>query len=123
MTSFVVGKRKVDITSDDPRSVEELFYSRPDIIFHLACSSKEEHFNFDQEHRVNVNGTKNMLDAIRAIPGYSPRFVFASSISASNPSSAEPQDSHETQNAIAERLISEYSQEGFVDGISLRLPT
>ena len=47
----------------------------------------------------------------------------ASSISASTPSSAEPQDSHETQNAIAERLVSEYSQKGFVDGISLRLPT
>eukprot|EP00957_Ditylum_brightwellii_P111014 8466335-Ditylum_brightwellii.AAC.1 len=64
-----------------------------------------------------------MLDAIRDIPGYSPRFVFASSISASNPSSAEPHGSHEAQNAIAESLVSEYSQKGFVDGISVRLPT
>mmetsp|Transcript_18970 Transcript_18970/g.24148 ORF Transcript_18970/g.24148 Transcript_18970/m.24148 type:complete len:377 (-) Transcript_18970:129-1259(-) len=123
VTSFVVGKRKIDIAGDGPSCVEELFYGRPEFIFHLASLSEEADFDFDRGYRVNVDGTKNMLDAIRAIPGYCPRFVFASSIAAPSQCSAAPQDSYDTQKAIAELLVSEYSRKGYVDGISIRLPT
>lgn len=123
VTSFVINKKIIDIAGDGPSSVEELFDGRPDFIFHLAGVDADAEVDFERGYRVNVDGTKNLLDAIRGIPGYCPRFVFASSISAPDQCPTEPQGPSEIQKAIAELLVTDCSRKGIVDGISVRLPT
>jgi len=60
------------------RAVED----RPDIIFHLAgVVSGEAELHFDKGYRVNLDGTRALLEAIRATgDGYRPRLVYTSSI-------------------------------------------
>ena len=55
---------------------------RPDVIFHLAAVvSGEAEADFEKGYRINLDGTRHLLEAIRAIGGgYRPRLVFSSSI-------------------------------------------
>src|SRR4029079_18733273 len=94
--------------------------------------SGEAEFDFDKGYRVNLDGTRLLLEAIRAQQGYRPQFIFASSIAvfgAPFPEAipdefmASPLTSYGTQKAIAELLISDYTRRGFLDGIAIRLPT
>ncbi len=109
---------------------------KPDIIFHLAAIvSGEAEANFEKGYRVNLDGTRNLFEAIRRrSPDHSwrPRLVFASSIAvfgAPFPDAIHdefltaPLTSYGTQKAICELLLSDYSRRGFIDGIGLRLPT
>jgi len=106
--------------------------ARPDMIFHLAAIvSGEAEQDFDKGYRINMDGTRALLEAIRAA-GTRPRLVFASSIAAFGAPFPEaiddcffntPLTSYGTQKTISELLISDYSRKGFVDGISVRLPT
>jgi nucleoside-diphosphate-sugar epimerase len=110
-----------------------LVADRPDTIFHLAAVvSGEAEADFEKGYRVNLDGMRHLLEAIRALEGYTPRLVFTSSIAvfgAPFPDSigddfrTTPATSYGTQKAIAELLLSDYSRRGFVDGIALRLPT
>src|SRR5271167_2838507 len=61
---------------------EKLVADRPDVIFHLAAIvSGEAELDFDKGYRINLDGTRMLLDAIRLIGGgYKPRVVFTSSI-------------------------------------------
>lgn len=103
-----------------------------DIIFHLAAIvSGQAEADFEVGMRVNLDGTRHLLDAARA-GGRSPRFVFASSLAVFGPplpqvvteeTAVSPQSSYGAQKAIGELLVSEYSRRGFVDGRVLRLPT
>jgi nucleoside-diphosphate-sugar epimerase len=116
----------------DVADVRDLVADRPDVIFHLAAVvSAEAEANFDLGYRVNVDGTRNLLEAVRA-SGRQPRVVFTSSIAVFGPPLPEvigddhapaPATSYGTQKAIAELLLSDYSRRGFLDGIGLRLPT
>jgi nucleoside-diphosphate-sugar epimerase len=81
---------------------------------------------------VNLDGTRALLEAIRAADGYRPRLVFASSIAVfgaplPNPIpedfAALPLTSYGTQKAIDELLLADYTRRGFVDGVGIRLPT
>ena len=65
-----------------PGDAEKLIAARPDVIFHLAAIvSGEAELDFDKGYRVNLDGTRALLDAIRkAGEGYSPKLVFTSSI-------------------------------------------
>lgn len=126
-----VKTAKVDIT--DPASVRELLESRPDVIFHLAgvmSGDAEEHFS--KGYTVNVDGTRNILETIRLATDYTPRLIFTSSVAVFGPPFPEviedsqvctPRCSYGAQKAISELLVDDYSRKGFVDGISLRLPT
>jgi nucleoside-diphosphate-sugar epimerase len=106
---------------------------RPDVIFHLAAVvSGEAEADFEKGYRVNFDGTRNLLEAIRAQPDYCPRLVFASSIAvygapfpASIPDDYHrtPLTSYGTQKAMSELLLADYSRLGFIDGIGIRLPT
>ncbi|MCQ9618323.1 SDR family oxidoreductase [Paenalcaligenes niemegkensis] len=109
---------------------------KPDVIFHLAAIvSGEAEIEFDKGYRINLDGTRYLLEAIRHLneqQGYFPRLVFASSIAVFGaplpdpiPDSFHhtPLTSYGTQKAISELLLSDYSRHGFVDGIGLRLPT
>ena len=117
-----------------PGLSEQLVASRPDVIFHLAAIvSGEAEADFDKGYRINLDGTRLLLDAIRQVGnGYKPRLVFTSSIAvfgAPFPDAIEdefhltPLTSYGTQKAICELLLADYSRRGFVDGIGIRLPT
>jgi D-erythronate 2-dehydrogenase len=107
---------------------------RPDVIFHLAAIvSGEAEEDFDKGYRVNLDGTRWLLEAVRRIGGgYRPRVVFASSIAvfgAPFPEKigdtffATPRTSYGTQKAVGELLLDDYSRRGFLDGVGIRLPT
>lgn len=111
--------------------------SGTDAVFHLAAIvSGQAEADTDLGYRINVDGTRAVLDACRALgPGPSktgPRVIFASSLAvyggALPPEVGEataltPQSSYGTQKAIGELLINDYSRKGYVDGRALRLPT
>jgi nucleoside-diphosphate-sugar epimerase len=117
----------------EPGVAEELVASRPDVVFHLAAVvSGEAEADFEQGYRVNLEGTRLLLEAVRRASGYRPRLVFASSIAvfgAPFPESigddycTAPRTSYGTQKAIAELLLSDYTRRGFLDGVAIRLPT
>src|SRR3981189_3626367 len=47
---------------------EKLVADRPDVIFHLAAIvSGEAELDFDKGYRINLDGTRMLLDAIRLI--------------------------------------------------------
>jgi len=115
-------------------AAEKLIAGRPDVIFHLAAIvSGEAELDFDKGYRINLDGTRMLLDAVRlAGGGYKPRVVFTSSIAVFGAPFPEkigdeffntPLLSYGTQKAIGELLLSDYSRRGFTDGISIRLPT
>jgi D-erythronate 2-dehydrogenase len=122
------------VTGDLPASGEasRLVAHRPDTIFHLAAIvSGEAEQDFDKGYRINMDGTRALLEAIRH-SGHKPRLVFASSIAVFGAPFAEsigdeffntPLTSYGTQKAICELLVSDYTRKGFVEGLSLRLPT
>ncbi|MDB5502793.1 MAG: NAD-dependent epimerase [Tardiphaga sp.] len=124
------------VTSDfaDPHTAAPLVAGKPDVIFHLAAIvSGEAEAEFDKGYRINLDGTRFLIDAIRAIGGgYRPRLVFTSSIAVFGAPFPEkigdeffhtPLTSYGTQKSICEMLIADYSRKGFLDGIGIRLPT
>src|ERR1700741_840871 len=115
-------------------AAEKLIADRPEGIFHLAAIvSGEAGLDFDKGYRINLDGTRMLLDAVRlAGGGYKPRLVFTSSIAVFGAPFPDkigdeffntPLLSYGTQKAIGELLLSDYSRRGFMDGISIRLPT
>jgi nucleoside-diphosphate-sugar epimerase len=56
--------------------------SRPDLIVHLAAIvSGEAEADFEKGYRVNLDGTRELFEAVRLVgDGYRPRLVFTSSI-------------------------------------------
>jgi nucleoside-diphosphate-sugar epimerase len=124
------------ITSDfaDPGTAAPLVAHRPEVIFHLAAIvSGEAEAEFDKGYRINLDGTRHLIDAIRAIGGgYKPRLVFTSSIAVFGAPFPDkigdeffhtPLTSYGTQKSICELLINDYTRKGMLDGISIRLPT
>ena len=101
-------------------------------VFHLAAVvSGEAEADTDLGYRVNLDGTRMVLDACRAL-GTSPRLVFASSLAVyggtlppavGDDTPLTPQTSYGAQKSIGELLVNDYSRKGFVDGRALRLPT
>jgi nucleoside-diphosphate-sugar epimerase len=107
---------------------------RPDTIFHLAgVVSGEAELDFDKGYRVNLDGTRALLEAIRAAAdGYRPKLVYTSSIAVFGapfpPSIPDdfhltPLTSYGTQKAIGEALLADYTRRGFCDGVGIRLPS
>ena len=61
--------------ADGPRSTRWIA-PRPMVIFHLAAIvSGEAEADFDKGYRINLDGTRNLFEAIRAA-GYHPRVVY-----------------------------------------------
>jgi nucleoside-diphosphate-sugar epimerase len=117
-----------------PGFAEKLVADRPDVIFHLAAIvSGEAELDFDKGYRINLDGTRMLLGAIRLVgSGYKPRVVFTSSIAVFGAPFPEkigdeffhtPLLSYGTQKAIGELLLADYTRRGFMDGIGIRLPT
>lgn len=105
---------------------------RPDVVFHLAAVvSGEAEVDFDKGYAVNLDGTRALLEAIRAT-GARPRLVFASSLAVFGPPfparipddfAPQPATSYGTQKLMAELLVNDLTRKGIIDGLSLRLPT
>ena len=107
---------------------------RDDIsVFHFASVvSGGGEQDFDLAMHVNLDGGRNVLEALRARNGM-PRLVFASSVAAfggrAMPSTVgdqtkqTPQTTYGITKAILELLINDYTRKGFLDGRSARLPT
>ena len=122
------------VTGDiaDRGTVARLIAPGTDAVFHLAAIvSGEAEANTDLGYRVNLDGTRAVLDACRAL-GTAPKLVFASSLAVyggalpplvGEDTPLSPQSSYGTQKAIGELLVNDYSRKGFVDGRAVRLPT
>jgi len=122
------------VTGDisDPATVRALIDKRTGSVFHLAAIvSGEAEADTDKGFRVNLDGTRAVLEACRAL-GTRPRVVFASSLAVyggdmppaiSDDTPLTPQTSYGAQKAIGELLVNDYSRKGFIDGRSPRLPT
>ncbi len=101
-------------------------------VFHLAAVvSAGAEADFDLGYRVNLDGTRNLLEACRKLRT-PPRLVFASSLAVfggalpqvvDDSVTPTPQTSYGAQKVIGEYLVTDYSRKGFLDGRSLRLPT
>jgi nucleoside-diphosphate-sugar epimerase len=119
-----------------PGVAASLIAKRPDVVFHLAAIvSGEAEADFDKGYRINLDGTRFLLEAIR-LEGmktpYKPRVVFTSSIAVfgspfpdaiGDEFLSTPLTSYGTQKAIGELLLNDYSRRGFLDGVGIRLPT
>lgn len=122
------------VTGDiaDRDTVRRLIDASTGTVFHLAAVvSGQAEADTDIGYRVNLDGTRAVLEACRAL-GTRPRLVFASSLAVyggdmppaiSDETPLTPQTSYGAQKAIGELLVNDYSRKGFIDGRCLRLPT
>jgi nucleoside-diphosphate-sugar epimerase len=122
------------ITGDmaDPSVLASAVDARTTALFHLAAVvSGGAEADFDLGMRVNLDGTRLLLDACRTL-GHRPTVVFASSVAVyggdlpevvTDATRLTPQSSYGTQKAIGELLVADYTRRGFIDGRALRLPT
>jgi nucleoside-diphosphate-sugar epimerase len=117
-----------------PGEAEKLVASRPDMIFHLAAIvSGEAEADLEKGYRINLDGTRLLLDAIRKTgDGYKPRVVFTSSIAVFGAPFPDaigdeffetPLTSYGTQKAMGELMLADYSRRGILEGVGIRLPT
>jgi D-erythronate 2-dehydrogenase len=107
-----------------------------DVVFHLAAAvSGECEADFDLGMHSNLDATRGLLDACRAM-GSQPTFVFASSLAVFGnlpgqplPDLIEdftlptPQSSYGIQKFIGEQLVADFARKGFIRGRSVRLMT
>jgi nucleoside-diphosphate-sugar epimerase len=118
----------------DEKTAHASVAGRPDVIFHLAgVVSGEAEVDFAKGVRVNLNGSRALLEAIRAVgDGYRPRLVFSSSIAVFGAPFPEaipddfhltPLTSYGTQKAMVELFLADYTRRGFLDGVGIRLPS
>lgn len=117
-------------------TAENLISHRPDIIYHLAAVvSGEAEADMEKGYLVNMDGTRFLLEAIRALheqDGYTPKIIFTSSIAVYGAPFPEPigdefhltpMTSYGTQKAICELLLADYNRRSIIQGVGLRLPT
>ncbi|MGB3789266.1 MAG: D-erythronate dehydrogenase [Phormidesmis sp.] len=116
----------------DPSASKALVSQDITAVYHLAAVvSGQAEANFDLGMKVNCDGTRHLLEAVRhQSPGA--QLIFASSLAVfggelppviADDTAVQPQSSYGTQKAICELWINDYSRKGFIDGRILRLPT
>ncbi|MDJ0825687.1 MAG: SDR family oxidoreductase [Rhodobacter sp.] len=125
-----------DIT--DAALLTRLLQAKPDVIFHLASVvSGEAEQDYAKGWRTNMTPFWHMMEELRRLSvgsggSYRPRLVFTSSIAVfGGPYPAKigdeflsaPRTSYGAQKAVCELMLSDASRKGFVDGVSIRLPT
>jgi D-erythronate 2-dehydrogenase len=122
------------VTGDiaDREAVRRVISTGTHSVFHLAAVvSGQAEADTDLGYRVNLDGTRAVLDACRIL-ATCPRVMFASSLAvyggALSPAVGDdtpltPQTSYGSQKAIGELLVNDYSRKGFIDGRAVRLPT
>jgi D-erythronate 2-dehydrogenase len=128
------GKPFECVTGDlaSPDVIAKALGGDTDTVFHLAAVvSGGAEADFDLGYRVNLDGTRALLEACRKLP-MPPKFVFASSVAAfggvlpetlDDSTTPAPQTSYGTQKVIGEYLVADFTRKGMIDGRSMRLPT
>jgi D-erythronate 2-dehydrogenase len=128
------GKPFECVTGDlaSPDVIAKALGGDTDTVFHLAAVvSGGAEADFDLGYRVNLDGTRALLEACRKLPR-PPKFVFASSVAAfggvlpetlDDSTTPAPQTSYGTQKVIGEYLVADFTRKGMIDGRSMRLPT
>ena len=107
-----------------------------DGVFHLAAVvSGQAESDFELGMRVNLDGTRNVLELCRAqfnTTGKAPRVLYASSIAVfgtplpdviTDATTPTPQASYGVQKLIGEWLVADYHRKGYIDGRAVRIPT
>ena len=122
----------------DPSAAATVIRDKPDLIIHLAAIvSGEAEADLEKGYRINLDGNRLLLDAIRTHPdaaagAYKPRVVFSSSIAVFGgdlpPHVPEdfrltPQTSYGAQKAMGELLLADYARKGIIEAVGVRLPT
>jgi nucleoside-diphosphate-sugar epimerase len=107
-----------------------------DVVFHLAAAvSGECEADFDLGMRSNLDATRALLEACRALTT-PPTLIFASSLAVFGNSPEQPlpdviedttlptpQNSYGIQKFIGEQLVADYARKGFIRGRNVRLMT
>ena len=116
----------------EPGAIAAAMDADTNSVFHLAAVvSAGAEADFDLGYRVNLDGTRHLLEACRKLK-VAPRLVFSSSLAVfggklpavvDDSITPNPQTSYGAQKVIGEYLVTDYSRKGFLDGRSLRLPT
>ena len=122
----------------EPGVAAKVVSERPEAIFHLAgVVSGEAELDLEKGYRVNLDGTRALLEAIRQKSaetgdGYKPRVIFTSSMAVFGAPfpHAIPDDFHltpltsyGTQKAMCEAMLADYTRKGFLEGVGIRLPS
>ena len=107
-----------------------------DVVFHLAAVvSAQAEADYTLGRRVNLRGTDAVIDACRRLVGAGakpPRVVFTSSVASFSGTQASvlpddarqvPGNSYGAQKAAAELILADASRKGFLDAVTIRLPT
>jgi nucleoside-diphosphate-sugar epimerase len=112
---------------------EKAIAERPEVIYHLAgVVSGEAETDFEKGYRVNLDGSRALLEAIRKADGYTPKVIFTSSLAVFGAPFPEaipddfhltPLTSYGTQKAMVELLLADYTRRGFLEGVGIRLPS
>ena len=134
----IAGVTQVAGDLSDRSKLAQLIAQRPDIIYHLAAVvSGEAEQDFDKGWQVNMFHMWQLLELLRGeniVSGgaYCPKVIFTSSVAVfggpfpdyiGDDFLAAPQTSYGAQKAACELILSDFSRKGFVNGMSLRLPT
>ncbi|WP_428487618.1 NAD-dependent epimerase/dehydratase family protein [Rhodopila sp.] len=111
---------------------DEAIPAGTDVVLHLAAVvSAAAEADYALGRRVNLRGTDAVVDRCRAL-GTSPRVVFTSSVASFSgtqnsvlPDNTRqvPGNSYGAQKAAAELILADASRRGFLDAVTLRLPT
>ncbi len=132
--SAINDKRVRTLVGDiaDPAAIRSALGTDTHSVFHLAAIvSGQAEADFDLGMRINLDATRALLEACRAM-AKPPRLVFASSVAVFGgalpdvvPANFElnPQTSYGTQKTMGELLVNDYGRRGFVDARAYRLPT
>jgi nucleoside-diphosphate-sugar epimerase len=115
----------------NPSTVRDIVQNASTVFHFAAVVSAGAEADFDLGYRVNLDGTRNVLEACRAL-GTNPRVIFTSSLAAyggdlppdvTDDTPLTPQTSYGSQKSIGEFLLRDYTRKGFMRGTAVRLPT
>jgi nucleoside-diphosphate-sugar epimerase len=119
-----------------PHTATPVMQSQHAVVFHLAAAvSGECEADFDLGMRSNIDATRALLEACRALNTV-PTLVFASSLAVFGNSPEQPlpaviddgtlptpQNSYGIQKFIGEQMVADYARKGFIRGRNVRLMT
>ena len=130
-TDLPKGTRTTVADVSNPEDINRIITSDITDVFHFgAVVSSGAEADFDLGMGVNLEGTRNLLEACRALP-HTVNFTFASSCAIfgsrggalPSDAAARPESSYGVQKACGELLVNDYVRKGFINGVSCRLPT
>jgi nucleoside-diphosphate-sugar epimerase len=121
-----------DLTA--PGTAESLVAARPGAIFHLAgVVSGEAELDLEKGYRVNLDGTRALLEAVRRTgDGYQPKVIFTSSMAVYGAPFPDiipdefhltPLTSYGAQKVMCEQMLADYTRKGILQGVGIRLPS